>query len=83
MIRRDPPHDPEALFTLSLLFSGRAAGSLREANAAPYQGALVTIARARELVRQFGAEAELREPDGRLAWIIGRAGALLSRRRPA
>jgi len=80
--RRDPPHDPEAVYTLRLVFSARAVGSVREANAAEHQGSQVTIPRARELVRQYGAEAELLEPDGHVRWIVGRGGALRAKRRP-
>lgn len=80
--RTDPPHDREALYTLALVFSARAAGSVREANAAEHQGSQVTIPRARELVRQYGAEAELRDADGHLRWVVGRGGALLAKRRP-
>lgn len=82
MTRRDPPHDPEAVYTLRLLFSERARGSVREANAAEVQGAGVTVAQARQLVRQYGAEAELLEPDGHVRWVIGRGGALRAKRRP-
>lgn len=80
--RTDPPHDAGALYTLALTFSARAAGSVRQANAAEVQGSQVTISRARELVRQYGAEAELRDADGHLRWVVGRGGALLARRRP-
>lgn len=82
MTRRDPPHDPEAVYTLQLVFSARAAGSVREANAAPHQGTTVTLGRARELVQQYGATAELLEPDGHVRWVIGRGGALRAKRRP-
>jgi hypothetical protein len=78
--RRDPPHDPEAVYTLR--FSERARGSVREANAAEHQGSQVTISRARELVQQYGATAELLEPDGHMRWVIGRGGALRAKRRP-
>lgn len=77
MTRRDPPHNPEALYTLRLVFSARASG-----NASVHQGTTVTVARARELVRQYGAEAELLEPDGHGRWVIGRGGALRAKRRP-
>lgn len=82
MTRRDPPHDPEAVYTLRLVFSARAAGSVREANAAEHQGSQVTISRARELAQQYGATAELLEPDGHVRWVIGRGGALRAKRRP-
>jgi hypothetical protein len=64
------------------VFSARAAGSVRQANASVHQGTTVTLARARELVRQYGAEAELLEPDGHVRWMIGRGGALRAKRRP-
>ena len=80
--RTDPPHDPEVVYTLRLVFSARASGSVREANAAEFQGSQVTIPRARDLVRQYGAEAELRDVDGHLRWVVGRGGALLAKRRP-
>jgi hypothetical protein len=79
---RDPPHDASALYTLALVFSARAAGSVRQANATEHQGSQVTIPRARELVRQYGATAELLEPDGHVRWVIGRGGAMRARRRP-
>ncbi len=82
MTRRDPPHDPEAVYTLRLVFAERARGSVREANAAEHQGSQVTISRARELVHQYGATAELLEPDGHVRWIVGRGGALRAKRRP-
>ncbi len=82
MTRSDASYDSAALYTLRLVFSARAAGSVREANAAPHQGTTVTLARARELVQQYGAEAELLEPDGHVRWIIGRGGALRAKRRP-
>jgi hypothetical protein len=80
--RRDPPHDPEAVYTLRLVFSERARGSLRAANAAWVQNTKVTVGIARELVQQYGAEAELLEPDGHMRWVIGRGGALRAKRRP-
>lgn len=80
--RADPPHDASALYTLALTFSERARGSVREANAAEHQGSQVTISRARELVQQYGATAELLEPDGHMRWVIGRGGALRAKRRP-
>lgn len=80
--RSDPPHDAGALYTIALVFSARAAGSVRASNAAKHQGSQVTIPRARELVRQYGAEAELRDADGHLRWVVGKGGALLAKRRP-
>ena len=82
MTRRDPPHDPEAVYTLRLLFSERARGSLRERNAEHYQDAHTTVGLARELVERFGCGAELLEPDGHVRWIVGRGGALRAKRRP-
>ncbi len=82
MTRSDASYDSAALYTLRLVFSARATGSLREANAAPHQGTTVTLARARELVQQYGATAELLEPDGHVRWIVGRGGALRAKRRP-
>lgn len=82
MSRVDPPHDASVAYTLTLVFSPRALGSVRQANAAPYQGSQATIARARELVAQYGARAELRDDAGQLVWTIGRGGGLWRGRSP-
>ena len=82
MTRRDPPHDPEAVYTLRLVFSERARGTLRAANAAWAQNTKVTVSTARILVQQYGATAELLESDGHMRWVIGRGGALRAKRRP-
>ena len=82
MTRRDPPHDPEAHYTLRLVFSVAARGTLRAANAAWAQGTHATVGDARELVQRYGATAELLEPDGHVRWVIGRGGALMAKRRP-
>lgn len=82
MTRRDSSYASEVLYTLRLVFSARATGTVREANASVHQGTTVTLARARELVRQYGAEAELLDPDGHVRWVIGRGGALRAKRRP-
>lgn len=72
--RTDPLTDP-TLYTLALVFSAR---SLRAENAAEHQGSAVTVARARELVAQYGARAELRDASGAVRWLVGRGGAVTS-----
>jgi hypothetical protein len=71
--RRDPPHNPEAVYTIALVIDARCKH---------VQGSQVTISRARELVRLYDTEAELLEPDGHVRWIVGRGGALRAKRRP-